>query len=219
MGIAITGKPFCADFETVRTQLLADGNRIQNTSQEHICRDSQGRMRTEMQPQTINAPRPEFQPPMFITIIDPVANEHYMLNTQQHTATKRPFRFSLPPTSSPTSAAPQLSPRPMPSRRPRDTSMESLGTQSIDGFVATGKRVTHTMPAGTVGNDQPLTTTSETWYSEDLAETILSKNSDPRTGETVREMKNVSRTEPDPSLFQVPADYKVEEFPPPTLRQ
>jgi hypothetical protein len=37
----------------------------------------------------------------------------------------------------------------------------------------------------------------------------------------VREMKNITREEPDPSLFQVPPDYAIEEapaLPTPTVR-
>jgi hypothetical protein len=30
------------------------------------------------------------------------------------------------------------------------------------------------------------------------------------SGETTRETKNLTRAEPDPALFQVPADYKLQ---------
>jgi hypothetical protein len=42
----------------------------------------------------------------------------------------------------------------------------------------------------------------------------MTKHSDPRFGETVYRLTNISRTEPDASLFQVPADYKIKDAPP-----
>jgi hypothetical protein len=38
---------------------------------------------------------------------------------------------------------------------------------------------------------------------------ILSKNSDPRNGDHTQKLINISRDEPDGSLFQLPADYEV----------
>jgi hypothetical protein len=53
--------------------------------------------------------------------------------------------------------------------------------------------------------------------ADELKQPVLTKHSDPRSGEMVREMKNITRDEPDPSLFQVPPDYTIEEAPaPPT---
>jgi hypothetical protein len=52
---------------------------------------------------------------------------------------------------------------------------------------------------------------TERWYSADLQMAVLTKRSDPRSGETVTRLTNVSRSEPSPALFQVPADFKVTE--------
>jgi cyclopropane fatty-acyl-phospholipid synthase-like methyltransferase len=38
---------------------------------------------------------------------------------------------------------------------------------------------------------------------------ILQDRSDPRNGETITELENVSRSQPEPNLFQPPADYKI----------
>ncbi len=42
---------------------------------------------------------------------------------------------------------------------------------------------------------------------------VMSKSSDPRMGETTYKLTNLSRAEPDPALFQIPADYTVKEQP------
>ena len=86
---------------------------------------------------------------------------------------------------------------------------ESLGSKTLEGVVADGTRTTITIPAGQLGNEQPIQTVVETWYSPDLHATVLSRRSDPRSGETVTRYTNINRTEPAHSLFEVPADYKI----------
>jgi len=88
---------------------------------------------------------------------------------------------------------------------------ESLGTQTIEGVVAQGTRTTLTIPAGQMGNEQPIQIVTERWYSSDLQATIMVKRSDPREGDSVTRYTNVSRAEPSPALFQVPSDYKVQD--------
>jgi hypothetical protein len=88
---------------------------------------------------------------------------------------------------------------------------ESLGTQVIEGIRADGTRSTMTIPANAMGNDLPIEIVSERWYSPDLQTVVTSKRSDPRMGETVYRLTNVSRNEPSRSLFDVPADYTVSD--------
>ena len=81
----------------------------------------------------------------------------------------------------------------------------------ISGVPADGTRTTVTIPAGQIGNAQPIQIISETWYSPDLQITVLSKRSDPRSGERVFQLNSLSRAEPPSTLFVVPADFKVTE--------
>jgi hypothetical protein len=61
-----------------------------------------------------------------------------------------------------------------------------------------------------LGNDRPMTTVTETWYSDELKLVVLTKRSDPRSN-TVNRLTNISRVEPSAALFEVPADYTIEE--------
>ena len=79
--------------------------------------------------------------------------------------------------------------------------------------MADGTRTTQIIPAGRIGNDQPIQIVTETWYSADLKTAVLSKRTDPRMGETVTRLTNLNRAEPAHSLFEIPADYKVTEMP------
>jgi hypothetical protein len=88
---------------------------------------------------------------------------------------------------------------------------ESLGTQTIEGVTAEGTRRTFTIPAGEIGNTLPMELVRETWYSPELQVVVMSKHRDPRSGETTYRLTNLTRSEPDHSLFGVPADYNVSE--------
>jgi hypothetical protein len=82
-----------------------------------------------------------------------------------------------------------------------------LGPQFLNGVYAKGARVTTTIPAGTIGNDHDLKVVNERWYSDDLKLLLKSSNSDPRFGTTTYELTDISQAAPDPTLFQIPADY------------
>lgn len=79
----------------------------------------------------------------------------------------------------------------------------------IEGVQAEGTRTTVTIPAGQVGNERDINIVSERWYSPELQVTVLSKRSDPRTGESVYKLTNINRSEPLHSMFEIPPDYTV----------
>jgi hypothetical protein len=88
---------------------------------------------------------------------------------------------------------------------------EQLRKQIVEGVECEGERKITTLAAGAIGNDRPIETISETWYSTELGMMILSKRSDPRFGESTYRITSISRTEPETALFQVPPDYAVKE--------
>ena len=93
---------------------------------------------------------------------------------------------------------------------PKMTS-ESLGTQMIEGLTAEGTRRTTTWAAGTMGNDREIVVTNETWFSKQLQIAVLTKTSDPRSGDSTTKLANVSLVEPDPALFMPPVDYTIKD--------
>ncbi len=90
---------------------------------------------------------------------------------------------------------------------------ESLGKQTIEGVEAEGTRTTITIPAGEIGNERAIEIVDERWYSDQLQTMVMTRHSDPRAGEMVYRLTNISRNEPDHSLFEVPADYSIKEGP------
>jgi hypothetical protein len=94
---------------------------------------------------------------------------------------------------------------------------EDLGSQTIEGVPATGVRTTRTIPAGQIGNEKPISIVTDVWTSPDLKTIVYSKRNDPRMGEQTFQLTNITRAEPDPSLFTVPADFKIIEGPKPII--
>jgi hypothetical protein len=86
---------------------------------------------------------------------------------------------------------------------------EDLGLGSVEGQETHGYRETTTFNPGTMGNDQPLVARREFWYSPHLAVNLISTVDEPMTGKQVFTAKEISTAEPDPSFFEVPADYKI----------
>jgi hypothetical protein len=87
-----------------------------------------------------------------------------------------------------------------------------LGTREFDGVKAEGKLRSYEIPAGEVGNRNPIVVADETWYAPDLQVTVYSKHSDPRSGDYVYRLEGIKRGEPDAGLFAVPSDYQVREI-------
>ncbi len=88
---------------------------------------------------------------------------------------------------------------------------EALGTQMMEGVNAEGTRVSTTLDTGAIGNDRPIQMVNERWFSSELKTIVMTKHSDPRTGEEIFRLTNISRTEPGADLFQVPTNYQISE--------
>jgi hypothetical protein len=215
--------PFCATITSEHTQNFADGNRIHTSDSSMLCRDSQGRTRREAELLMLG-PAPGKPATKLVTIVDPVAGSRYLLDQNTKTAHKMPLKMFVgndrpgkmvsvaPPESF---AALSAGPGNVVYRKKLETSdanpstTENLGEQTIDGIQAAGTRVTTTIPSGQMGNEQPITVTSERWYSSQLKAVVMTKHNDPWAGELKTQFTNVNTTEPDPSLFTVPSDYTI----------
>jgi hypothetical protein len=85
---------------------------------------------------------------------------------------------------------------------------EDLGTRRMEGVDVHGVRDRQTIPAETNGGKE-ITVVDEYWYSEDLRLNMLAVHKDPRTGEQTTTVTQLSRSEPDPTIFEIPSGYKV----------
>src|SRR5437763_7734874 len=225
-GRVVKNAPFSAEIVTETTQALPDGNRIKQSNTVKVYRDSDGRTRREQSLNNLNGLAPNSSLPQVAFINDPVGGINYAMDLTKRTATKSASgrggwgggnggpapmaRRGGQGGGQPAEAGGERGPM-MRSRRDENVKTESLGKQTIEGVVAEGTRTTMCIPAGQIGNEQPIQIVSESWYSPELQTVILRKRSDPRSGETVTRYMNVSRAEPPRTLFEPPADFKLSE--------
>jgi hypothetical protein len=219
----VAGQPYSCDQVSEHTQTLSDGTHIsERRVVTKMYRDSLGRTRTE-RPLMIG-PDAGADSPVMIEIFDPVAGYRYILDSAKRAAHRSAFT-AVPagPVTPPTGAAlavaragviGAIAPVPLANgsaaKIPRpEFSSESLGTKDIDGNMAEGHRTTMTYAEGSIGNDRPIVVTTETWNSPELRIMLLSTSHDPRSGDNTTKVEDLSRAEPDPSLFQVPPDFEI----------
>lgn len=220
-GQTVTGRPVSGTEERKSTQTLGDGTEIATSESDLFYRDSAGRTRRETTSQGRTV------------IVDPVARVTITLNAANKIARKTsmadPKLASAVPdlvvfpraaytmtigngiTTVTTGAEVDASATAGRGGRGNSENMqhEELGVQSLNGILATGTRNTLTIPQGQIGNNRDIHVVNERWYSDDLQMLVKTVNSDPRFGENTYQFINVSRDEPDASLFQIPPEYTV----------
>jgi hypothetical protein len=212
MDKVVKGAPYSATVVTESTQTLADGNHIVRKQTTQIARDGEGRVRREL---GVMAGPIQMDAPKVIMIHDPVAKTALILNPAEQTA--RVLKHGDGAGAPHGMAGMRVQHEKMMADNAKrmhgpeqgTTSSESLGTQTIEGVVAEGHRETRTIAANAIGNEQPITITTEVWQAKDLGVTILRKRTDPRFGETSYRLTNIKTGEPDPSLFQIPSGFKT----------
>jgi hypothetical protein len=214
-GEFVKGAPYTATAITETTQVLADGNRIVNKSSAFLARDGEGRTRRE---ETMSNAGPlPLNPMKMVFISDPTTSSEYLLNMMEKTADiMKPETTKITTLEQRTAMDSKLKAEKV--ARPQELGeikRESLGTEVIEGLSCDHLLATQTIPAGTIGNEQPLVITSETWAAPELHLLVMRKHKDPRFGETSYRLTNISRGDPDPSLFQVPGDFKILDKLPP----
>lgn len=222
----VKGAPYSATITNTDTQTLPDGNHIVQTMHGSTARDSEGRTRLEAPTPAVADPSASAHPPRLVFLQDPVAHTGYVLDLSNKTAHETPvggpdstkvFRTqtvaregSAASIDTPFGIAAEpvmmVTTGGMPANR--DAHTEKLGSQTMEGLLVTGVRTIDVIPAGKIGNAQPIEVVSEVWTSPELQTIVYSKLTDPRTGEHVLQLSNVQRAEPAPSLFTVPSDFQ-----------
>jgi len=240
MGPAVKGAPYAAEEIRESTQVLGDGTRIHNETTTEVYRDSQGRVRRET-PNEISIWDPATGTSYVLDPKTNTARKltlKYAFVTRKAPGGKEQGAVSTGIVTASSSAMPPPPPPPeflflnnggnvafeerriaigagegpvMLSDSKAQTKTESLGSQSVEGVVSNGTRSTVTLEAGAIGNDRPIESVTERWYSPDLQVVTMMKHTDPRTGEDTLRLTNIRRGEQDPSLFQVPPGYQINE--------
>ena len=234
----VLGSPYSAEAVSESVQVLADGNRIVRRSASRVYRDGKGRTRREElgpdgQVLTIAISDPAsgtsflFDPAVNIArrtgvatfiseagvalgatpkkeitlTISPDAKAHAELKAAQE-ADLKAMQQAAAAAHAELKAAQEAELKAMQHK-------ENLGEQVMEGVMAKGTRTTTVIPAAAIGNEQPITVTSEEWFSPELKVLVMTKHADPRSGETTYRLTGITRGEPDASLFELPAGVTI----------
>lgn len=209
-------QPFTAELRGTNVQTLADGTTITRQTKLLKARDAQGRILT----QTSNIIGPDGQTGKFLfgNVIDYSTDTTTIWLSQTHQATIRQgpprgqeqgcwaddaggIMYNFSGKLQPYQQHPQNVAKP---------TEENLGTKTINGVLVVGLRRTWVTPTGAEGNSAPLVKTEETWTAPSLGGLTLSLVlDDPQNGKQTTELVSLTLGDPDPSLFQPPADYQI----------
>jgi len=188
-GKVVKGAPFSATASSQTTQTLQDGTTINRTTSSVLYRDSQGRSRREVTLSGFGPLQTSGKARTMITIGDPVAGAHYLLDPEQkvaHKMTPKGGKRGAWANGNAQAFQQKMQQRMAKEEASGEVKKESLGTQTIMingvGVKAEGTSITRTIPAGQIGNDKPIQIVFERWYSPDLQIVVKSTRTDPRFG-------------------------------------
>jgi hypothetical protein len=191
--------PFFATLDTEAVKYSADGATMTFVNERHIARDGQGRIYEErwlLVPKNSNVK--SFV--NWIQIADPRQRTIYNCSPQ-----RKICELLVYDATDDLSAANRRANRPHIVQTEKGSqSWEDLGTRNILGVDTVGIRETTVTNAGVLGNDQPLTSLTEYWHSDQLGLNLLSIRSSPFFGKQTFTITELTQGEPDPQLFQLP---------------
>src|SRR5579863_376920 len=202
-GKVVTGAPYQATATSTFTQVLANGNTIQRTMTATVARDDSGR--TYEQETITGGPLASAGSAKVITFLsDPVAGYSYVIDASSKTARRRALH--TPPANG--GPATNLTP---PQRPPNpNVVVNDIAQTTMNGVTVTGKSMTHTIPAGQIGNAKDIVWTDTVYTSPDLQVVVSATRNDPRFGSSMYALTNITKGEPTVS-FAIPSDYTVED--------
>ncbi len=205
--LPLTGAPFSATIDTEVVRTLADGSTATVKNRRIVARDSSGRIfqqRAFFTPTGDSAPRIRA-----LQYRDPIRHELYDCIVAERTCYistyARPAMSVMPAGIGGLEMCGCASPR----GQGYSVQQEALGQKTIEDLEATGSREITTLPAGKFGNDKPEPIVKEFWYSPRLGLNLVTKRFDPRSGSQNFLVNQVSLDEPNPKMFEPPADYRV----------
>lgn len=196
--------PFSLTLETEWVKSLSDGGTITLVNRRHISRDSRGRISQERCGLVPKSGKGESRC-YLLQIADPYTHavyncfkdsRHECVKLAYDASTSVEYKAASPPTGELANGMGRAE-------------HEDLGKQTIEGTETVGTRDRVIYNPGVFGNDQIMTVEREYWYSPQLGINLLSIRSDPRIGKQTFRATEVVLSEPDPSLFKLPKDFKV----------
>jgi hypothetical protein len=199
-----TGRPFSARDHIVWTRNLEDGTVITTELYAFVARDVQGRIFREHRsfvPLNSNEKSRRYE----VDLLDPVSHTRTACLMAKHRCTIEPYQASTKFS---------LNPDGLFDHGLRFLTRLNLGHDVVDDLDVTGTRETLQINSGAVGNNQSLVSTRDFWYSPALQVNLSITRKDPRIGTQVLQLVDLSLTDPDEKIFQVPAGFLIQRLVP-----
>jgi hypothetical protein len=203
---SVAGAPFSADVVSQSTQIQGDGTPVTQETHGKMFRDSAGRTRSETELQSTAAGVAR----RFVTIVDPVQGISIVLDVAAKSATI----FHLPAAPAASTNKVHLAASTHAGRASihqlAPLGSEELGGMMMEGFAVIGTRraVAASIANSTTGASPNVV--MESWFSKELKMDLLVSRQGQSNSRTTR-LTNITPGEPDPILFQVPADFTVRD--------
>jgi len=196
----VANAPFSASVVTEWTSILPDGSTQTIKNHRTVARDSSGRVFQERRSFTPTGDQQATQLTQ-MEYLYPNQQQLYICKPVVHVCTV--YHYSPPPAI----IAPRVGPLPSGTG---SVTIDDLGRKTVENLEVLGSRQTTTINAGVEGNQRAEPTIKEFWYSPRLQINLITKRFDPHvSGIQNFEVKNINQDEPDPKLFQTPADYRL----------
>lgn len=197
-GKVVAGKPILANFKIIRTENLAGGNTISNTTTGTYGRGTDGSTYRDVKFTAIGPWAASGKGQEFTYIRNVTKGTQYIVNVQKGTYQAFPIREHNP-------AHIGKKDRPNLSDSADETITDNPNATYTDPATSTSypvddRKVTRTIPAGAIGNTLPIVITNERLYSAALDLLLEETHTDPRFGTTNYQLSNIGQS-PASSLF------------------
>jgi hypothetical protein len=209
-GKSVTGKPFQAKFTITRVETLPN-NTITSTVTGMVARDGDGSTYRDVTLPAIGPWASSGKPQEFVYIKNVSKGMDYIVDVSKGTYRELPSRS---PDSAHGDRGPGWGPHAGPKGGPGNETVTDNPSASYSdpqtgtSYKVDDRKVTRTIPAGQIGNQNDIVITSERWYSADLDLVLRETRTDPRFGDSTYQVTGLGPPSvsfaPDPSLKLVP---------------
>jgi len=195
---SIPNAPFTATLSTEWDRTYTDGTTVTLKSRRLIARDASGRIFQERRVAVPDDGKNEARL-LRTEISDPNQHTVYFCVEEERVCQIRSF--------APISLRGFVSGSAEAGSNPAE--MQPLGKQTIAGVETEGWQGSDVIPAHTVGNDSPILSKREFWYSAKLGFNLLSIRQDPRFGLEKFEVTEITLRDPDPKFFEPASGFAI----------
>ena len=208
---SVPGYPISGTIYAENIRIDSHGKTVIVRFPSRIYRDSKGRTRLEWDMTPLGEPP---KPGWFmIEIYDPTTRTsiHLQPSTKAASMGHFPAPSDKPQQVCKDSDFPKIDPKDLAQVAIPQVSQEELAHDVVDGMAVRHGRESVRLAPGSSGKRSSYARATDYWFSQELQAFVLVKRSGPGKSQHIVELSDISRGEPDPSLFTVPPGYTVSE--------